>query len=97
MSRNPFRYSITRRGATLENGFTTGTESPSFSFGNQGLNLDLELPDIYQYNVTVEREIPGDMGVRVSYLGSTMRKLLVHHDYNTVPASAVPLAPYRCR
>ena len=29
--------------------------------------------------------------MRVSYLGSTMRKLLVHRDDNTVQASAVPL------
>ena len=31
------------------------------------------------------------MGGRISYIGSTMRKLLVHRDYNTVQASAVPL------
>ena len=53
--------------------------------------MDLELPDIYQYNLTLERELPGGLGARVSYLGSTMKKLLVHHDYNTVQASAVPL------
>ena len=32
-------------------------------------------PDIYQYNLTLERELPGDLGLRVSYIGSTMRKL----------------------
>ena len=51
--------------------------STSQGFGNQGLDLNLESPDIYQYNLTVERELPGDVGLRVSYLGSTMRKLLV--------------------
>jgi hypothetical protein len=91
MSRNPFRYSITNRRATLQHGFTTGAQSSSLSFGNQGLQLDLESPDIYQYNLTAERELPGALGLRVSYIGSTMRKLLVHRDYNTVPASAVPL------
>ncbi len=91
MSRNPFRYSITNRRGTLQHGFTTGTPSFSLSFGNQGLQLDLESPDIYQYNLTLERELPGDLGLRVSYIGSTMRKLLVHHDYNTVKASSVPL------
>ena len=45
-------------------------------FGNQGIDPNLEAPDIYQYNLTVEREIPGDMGLRVSYIGSTSRKLL---------------------
>ena len=91
MSRNPFRYSITNRRGTLQHGFTTGTQTSSLSFGNQGIQLDLESPDIYQYNLTAERELPGDLGLRVSYIGSTMRKLLVHHDYNTVKASAVPL------
>jgi hypothetical protein len=91
MSRNPFRYTITRNRATLQQGFTTGTVSTSQGFGNQGLDIDLESPDIYQYNLTVERELPGDLGLRVSYLGSTMRKLLVTKEYNSVQASAVPL------
>ena len=91
MSRNPFRYSITRNRATLRNGFTTGTVSTSQGFGNQGLDINLESPDIYQYNLTLEREMPGDLGLRVSYLGSTMRKLLVTKEYNSVQASAVPL------
>ena len=91
MSRNPFRYTITNRRPTLQHGFTTGTVSQSLGFGNQGLALDLESPDIYQYNLTLERELPGNLGLRVSYLGSTMRKLLVHRDYNSVQASDVPL------
>jgi len=92
MSRNPFRYAITNNRATLREGFTTGTPSSSLTdFGNQGLDLNLESPDIYQYNLTVERELPGDLALRVSYLGSTMRKLLVTKEYNSVQASAVPL------
>lgn len=91
MSRNPFRYSITNRRGTLQHGFTTGTQTSSLSFGNQGIQLDLQSPDVYQYNLTAERELPGDIGLRVSYIGSTMRKLLVHRDYNTVQASPVPL------
>jgi hypothetical protein len=91
MSRNPFRYSITNRRPTLQHGFTTGTQTASLGFGNQGIDPNLELPDIYQYNVTLERELPGGIGARASYIGSTMKKLLVHRDYNTVKASNVPL------
>ena len=91
MSRNPFRYSITHNFPTLEHGFTTGTVSTAQDFGNEGLDLHLQSPDIYQYNVTLERELPGDLGLRVSYIGSTMRKLLVSRDVNTVKASDVPL------
>jgi hypothetical protein len=91
MSRNPFRYNITNRRGTLQHGFTTGTQTSSLSFGNQGLQLDLQSPDIYQYNLTLERELPGNIGGRVSYIGSTMRKLLVTRDYNTVKASTTEL------
>jgi hypothetical protein len=91
MSRNPFRYSITHLRPQLQHGFTSGGESQSLGFGNQGLDIDLESPDIYQYNLTLERELPGDLGLRVSYIGSTMRKLLVTREYNSVPASNVPL------
>jgi hypothetical protein len=91
MSRNPFRYTIRYRRGTLQQGFSSGVRSESLGFGNQGLDLGLELPDIYQYNLTLERELPGNLGARISYIGSTMRKLLVHRDYNTVQASAVPL------
>ena len=91
MSRNPFRYSITHLRPQLQRGFTSGGESQSLGFGNQGLDTELESPDIYQYNLTLERELPGDLGLRVSYLGSTMRKLLVTREYNSVKASSVPL------
>ncbi|HET7697632.1 MAG TPA: TonB-dependent receptor [Vicinamibacterales bacterium] len=91
MSRNPFRYTIRFSRPRLQQGFSSGTRTESLGFGNQGLQLDLELPDIYQYNLTLERELPGGLGARVSYIGSTMKKLLVHRDYNTVQASAVPL------
>jgi hypothetical protein len=91
MSRNPFRYTIRFARPQLQQGFSSGTRSESLGFGNQGLKLDLELPDIYQYNLTLERELPGGLGARVSYIGSTMKKLLVHVDHNTVQASPVPL------
>src|SRR5690606_7934276 len=87
----PFRYNITRNRSTLEHGFTTGTLSTSQGFGNQGLDINLESPDIYQYNLTLERELPGHLGLRVGYMGSTVRKLRVPREANTVPASAVPL------
>ena len=80
--------------ARLAHGFSRGTPvvDPA-DFGNQGIDPNLESPDIYQYNLTLERELPGDMGLRVSYIGSTMRKLLVDRDYNTLPASTVPFDP----
>ena len=94
MATNEFRYITTRRGGTLSHGFSLGTPAVDLAdFGNQGIDPNLESPDIYQYNLTLERELPGDLGLRVSYIGSTMRKLLVDRDYNTLPASTVPFDP----
>jgi hypothetical protein len=91
LATNEFRYFTNWRGGGLRNGFSGGVPfTDPTSFGNQGIDPDLEAPDIYQYNLTVERELPGDMGVRVSYIGSTMRKLLNDRDFNTLPASTVP-------
>ena len=87
---NMFRYSNTRRGAPLDQGFTGGTSfvDPT-DFGNQGIDPNLQSPDIYQYNLTLEHAFADSFGVRVSYIGSTMRKLLVDRDMNTLPASTV--------
>ena len=94
LATNEFRFVNTTSGGRLRNGFSGGTAVPDLAaFGNQGIDPNLESPDIYQYNVTLERELLGNMGVRVSYIGSTMRKLLVDRDYNTLQASTVPFDP----
>ena len=94
LATNEFRFVNTTRGGGLRNGFSGGTQVTDLAaFGNQGIDPDLESPDIYQYNLTVEREFGGEIGVRASYIGSTMRKLLVDRDYNTLPASTVPFDP----
>jgi hypothetical protein len=94
MATNEFRFGDTRRGGGLRNGFSGGTPfTDAADFGNQGIDPNLESPDIYQYNLTLERELPGTVGLRVSYIGSTMRKLLVDSDQNTLQASTVPFDP----
>jgi hypothetical protein len=88
MASNMFRYSNTRVAAPLSRGFSGGASRiGSDDFGNQGIDPDLQSPDIYQYNLTLERELPGDIGVRLSYIGSTMRKLLVDRDANILRPS----------
>jgi hypothetical protein len=91
LATNEFRFVRSFRGGTLRNAFSAGSPfvDPA-AFGNQGIDPDIQSPDIYQYNLTLERELPGDLGLRVSYIGSTMRKLLVDHDYNTLPANTNP-------
>ncbi len=92
---NMFRYSNTRAGSPLAHGFSGGEEfvDPA-DLGNQGIDPDLESPDIYQYNLTLERALGASFGVRLSYIGSTMRKLLVDRDANTLPASTTFFDPF---
>jgi hypothetical protein len=95
LAANEFRYSINRTPGPFAHAFSQGTGLPgNDDFGTQGVWPDIQSPDIYQYNFTVERELPWEMGVRASYLGSTMRKLLVNREYNSVPASTVDLYNY---
>jgi hypothetical protein len=95
LATNEFRFTHTRRGVPLQHAFSEGAPfvAPD-DYGSEGIDPDIESPDIYQYNLTVERELPGDLGLRVSYLGSTMRKLLVTRFYNDLPASTTPFNPY---
>lgn len=94
LATNEFRFVNTRTGGGLRNGFSGGTPTvDAADFGNQGIDPNLESPDVYQYNLTVERELPGGMGLRASYIGSTSRKLLVDRDYNTLPVSTTPFDP----
>ena len=85
LATNEFRYYQDYRGGGLQNGFSGGTPfvDPT-AFGNQGIDPNLKSPDVYQYNLTLERQVGNNMGVRLSYIGSTMRKLLTDTDYNTL-------------
>jgi Carboxypeptidase regulatory-like domain/TonB dependent receptor len=89
LSRSPFRYSITRNGPTLQQAFSTGTPSTNLGFGVNAVDLDLESAEVLQYNLTLEREVRGDIGLRVSVLGSRLDKLILNRDANTMPASTV--------
>jgi hypothetical protein len=94
LAANQFRFTRRYTGGGLAHAFSAGRAfvDPT-DFGNQGINPDIQSPDIYQYHLTLERALPGDVGLRVSYMGSTMRKLLVDRDFNTLPASDVPFDP----
>ncbi len=71
LATNEFRYYEDYRGPAkfmkMEDAFATGVPfvDPT-AFGNQGILPDIKSPDIYQYNLTLEREIGGNMGVRLS-------------------------------
>jgi Carboxypeptidase regulatory-like domain len=95
LATNEFRFGVTRRGAvSLAHGFSQGTIllDPQ-DYGSEGVDPNLKSPDIYQYNLTFERTLPGNLGLRLSYIGSTMRGLLVNRFENQLPASTTPFDP----
>jgi len=93
LAANEFRYTIQRSPGPFAHAFSQGTiiQRGNDDFGTQGVWPDIQAPDIYQYNLTLERELSGEMGFRASYLGSTMRKLLVNREYNSVRPSTEDL------
>ncbi len=93
LSRAPFRYSVTRDNPVYTQAFSTGTLLTSPSFGVNGVDVDLESAEVLQYNLTLERELPGTLGVRATYMGSRMKKLLVNRDINTLPPSTTFFDP----
>jgi hypothetical protein len=95
MATNEFRYTNTRRGiSSLAHGYSTGQlfTDPG-DYGSEGVDPNIKSPDIYQYNLTFERALPGNVGLRLSYIGSTMRGLLVNRFENDLPASTTPFDP----
>ena len=94
LATNEFRYSVVRRGVTLAHGYTTGAISlDPGDYGSEGVDPNIKSPDIYQYNLTYEHSLPGNVGLRLSYIGSTMRGLLVNRFENQLPASTTPFDP----
>jgi len=94
LATNEFRYGIARRGVTLAHGFSTGQIflDPG-DYGSEGVDPNIKSPDIYQYNLTYEHTLPGNVGLRLSYIGSTMRGLLVNRFENQLRASTTPFDP----
>src|SRR5262249_29989875 len=94
LATNEFRYGVTRRGNTPAHRFTQGSiilDPPAYA--SEGVDPNIKSPDIYQYNLTFEQTLPGNLGLRLSYIGSTMRGLLVNQFKNNLPNSTTPFDP----
>lgn len=48
----------------------------------RGMNPDYKQPEIYQYNLTLERELARDLVLEVGYVGSQGRFLGLRYNYN---------------
>ncbi len=56
-----------------------------------GNDPNLKDPRVYQWNLTIERELPAKTLLRASYIGSHATGMPVRVNLNQVPASTVPL------
>ena len=74
----------------LDNLGTIATETFAY-----GVDPTLKDPHSFQWNVTLEREMPWKALLRASYVGVQTVGLPVPVDFNQVPASAVPFSPAR--
>ena len=94
LATNEFRFTNTTTGGGLRNGFSGGTPTRTSRPSATRDRPQPPEPRYLSHNVTLEHELTNYMGLRVSYIGSTMRKLLVDRDYNTpLQASTVPFDP----
>jgi outer membrane receptor protein involved in Fe transport len=62
-----------------------GTNTSAESNPTGGLNFNLKAPRMYQWNLTVERQLPFSTALQISYVGSRGIHLLQSADYNPWP------------
>jgi len=69
--------------------FLTGSATVGTQNFQQAQQIDYKDPYVYQWNLTIEREIARNTGIRLSYNGSQGNRLSVPVDYNQVPANTI--------
>jgi len=77
---NPFPYKTPAAG-------TTGidfTQFEPFGFNLSTIPHNFTTPYAYNYNLTVERQLPGQMILRVGYVGSHGGNLITSYTYNPI-------------
>jgi hypothetical protein len=81
---SPFALQVSNYNRTLDTpvGFTGGTGSPTF-----GIDTSDILPNTWQWNLTVERELVRNTKLEVAYVGNRGLHLIRYTDINSVPAN----------
>ena len=73
-------------GLTLSNPFPPGVAEAT----PRGMNPDYKQPEVYQFNLTLERELLKDLVLELGYVGSRGRFLGLRYNYNApLPTGAV--------
>jgi len=76
------RLSSNRLLLSWQNPFPTGRGGIQGLNTPFGLQVDYEVPEFYQYNLTLERELLRDLALEVGYVGSQGRHLGVRYNLN---------------
>jgi outer membrane receptor protein involved in Fe transport len=69
--------------------FANAGFTPFLGSGNNFVNIHLKTPYIYQYNLSVQRQIGNGLMAEVGYVGSSSHKLLTWVDQNPFVLSSV--------
>lgn len=69
--------------------FANAGFTPFLGSGNNFVNIHLKTPYIYQYNLSVQRQIGNGLMAEVGYVGSSSHKLLTWVDQNPFVLSTV--------
>jgi len=83
---------INPRGITPFSGGTISVGDPTdfTALAANAIPFDLQTPRYEQFNATFEREFIGNLGLRVSYVGSRQHDLIAGRDLNELPPNNIP-------
>lgn len=104
LATNAFNQSVTKRGTqglpgginprgiTPFSGGTISVGDPTdfTALAANAIPFDLQTPRYEQFNATFEREFTGNIGLRVSYVGSRQHGLIAGRDLNEIPPNNIP-------
>lgn len=87
-----FPGGINPRGITPLSGGTISVGDPTdfTALAANAIPFGLQSPRYEQYNATFERELTGNIGLRVSYVGSRQHGLISGKDLNMLPPNNIP-------
>jgi hypothetical protein len=80
---------------TLANPFPSGAVNSVSGLSISGVAPNLREPVTYQWNLTAEHRLPGNMIVRAIYAGSQSAQLPYQRNANLPPASTIPFTSSR--
>jgi len=90
-----FNNRVTLSSAQFPVVLAVGTNIPGSKIGPLGVQPDLKMPTVHEYNLKVDQTLPGGMVLSVGYVGEHGYHLLATADANTaLPTSLINGSPF---